>query len=36
MVNVYHPAGETDGWFFFTPKQLANTFAKKYDKKKYK
>ena len=36
MVNVYHPPGETDGWFFFTPKQLANTFAKKYDKKKYK
>ena len=36
MVNVYHPLGETDGWFFFTPKQLANMFGKKYDKKKYK
>ena len=36
MVNVYHPPGETDGWFFFTPKQLGNMFGKKYDKKKYK
>jgi hypothetical protein len=34
--NMYHPLGETDGWFWITPKQLGNMFGVKYDKKKYK
>lgn len=34
--NMYHPVGETDGWFWITPKQLGNLFGIKYDKKKYK
>ena len=34
--NMYHPVGETDGWFWITPKQLGNLFGVKYDKKKYK
>jgi hypothetical protein len=33
---IYHPLGETDGWFWITPKQLGNMFGVKYDKKKYK
>ena len=36
IFNMYHPKVETDGWWFATPKQLANMFGIKYDKKKYK
>jgi hypothetical protein len=36
IFNMYHPTGETDGWWFATPKQLGNMFGIKYDKKKYK
>jgi len=31
--GMFHPLGETDGWFWITPKQIANMFGVKYDKK---